>query len=52
MGVLDEVAIIKRAVTTTELGQAMKGFGQILNATAVGAAGKVATTWGQIKSSY
>ena len=52
MGMIDEVAIINRAVTTTELAQAMKGFGQILNTTAVGAAGKMATTWGQIKSSY
>ena len=52
MGMIDEVAIINRAVTTAELAQAMKGFGQILNTTAVGAAGKMATTWGQIKSSY
>ena len=52
MGMIDEVAIINRAVTTAELGQAMNGFGQIINTTAVGAAGKMATTWGQIKSSY
>ena len=54
MGMIDEVAIINRAVTTAELSQAMKGFDKILNDndTAVDAGGKAATMWGQIKSSY
>jgi hypothetical protein len=54
MGMIDEVAIINRAVTTAELSQAMKGFDKILNNndTAVDAGGKAATMWGQIKSSY
>ena len=46
-GAIDEVAIITRGVTQEEIQEVMKGFA---NLTAVNLAGKVAHTWGLIKS--
>ncbi len=48
-GLIDEVAIINRAVTTVELAQAMKGFASVMP---VDASGKIAITWGRLKTDY
>ena len=49
-GLIDEIAIINRAVTTAELADAMKGFRRQIFA--VDSTGKIAVTWGNLKSNY
>lgn len=48
-GLIDEVAIINRAVTTAELTDAMKGFDKNF---AVDSTGTIAVTWGNVKTDY
>ena len=49
-GLIDEIAIINRAVTTAELADAMKGFRRQIFT--VDSMGKIAVTWGDLKSNY
>ncbi|HID57050.1 TPA: LamG domain-containing protein [Candidatus Poribacteria bacterium] len=48
-GVLDEIAIFNRGLTGDEIKEVMEGIGKVF---AVNPQGKIAVSWGEIKSRY